>query len=403
MQEEGKLAAMNVREGEERKAVASIVAHIADIDADAWDACANPDQATFNPFIAHAFLNALEEAGTVGEPRTGWIPQHITVDDGSGGIAACAPCYVKLNSTGEYVFDHAWASAYEHAGGRYYPKLQIAVPFTPVPGRRLLVRPGLDADYYASVLGAAAVELSQRLGASSVHATFLSESEWKVLGAQGYLQRTDQQFHWCNEDYASFEDFLARLASRKRKAVRKERAEALGDGLIIERLSGGDIKEAHWDAFFDFYADTSSRKWGRPYLNRRFFSLLGASMAERCLLVMAKRGRRYVAGALNLIGGDCLYGRYWGSVEHHSCLHFEVCYYQAIEYAIEHGLARVEAGAQGEHKLARGYMPTTTYSAHWIADQGLRRAIARYLQDERAAVAENVAALADFAPYRKGD
>jgi uncharacterized protein len=394
---------MRVKEGEERKAVASIVARIADIDPEAWDACANPDAATFNPFIAHAFLNALEASGSVGERHTGWIPQHITVDDGEGGIAACAPCYAKLNSSGEYVFDHSWAAAYEHAGGRYYPKLQIAVPFTPVPGRRMLVRAGADEAYYTNVLAAAAAELCDRLGASSVHATFLSEPEWKALGARGYLLRNDQQFHWRNEGYAAFEDFLGSLASRKRKAVRKEREQAVSGDLVIERISGADIKEKHWDAFFDFYTDTGTRKWGRPYLNRRFFSLLGASMADRCLLIMARRGRRYVAGALNLIGGDCLYGRYWGSVEHHPYLHFEVCYYQAIDYAIEHGLARVEAGAQGEHKLARGYMPTTTYSAHWIADPGLRRAIARYLQEERAAVAENVAALAEYGPYRKGE
>jgi uncharacterized protein len=403
LHDESKRLPMSVEESDGRRAVASIVARIADIDADAWDACANPDAATGNPFIAHAFLNALEQSGSVGERHTGWIPQHITVDDGGGGIAACAPCYVKLHSAGEYVFDHSWASAYEHAGGRYYPKLQIAVPFTPVPGRRLLVRSGADTEYYTSVLAAAAAELCDRLGASSVHATFLSEREWTALGGRGYLLRTDQQFHWRNEGYGTFEDFLGNLASRKRKAVRRERSEALSGDLVIERISGADIKEKHWDAFFDFYTDTGSRKWGRPYLNRRFFSLLGTSMAERCLLVMAKRGRRYVAGALNIIGGDCLYGRYWGSIEHHPCLHFELCYYQAIDYAIEHGLARVEAGAQGEHKLARGYMPTTTYSAHWIADPGLRRAIARYLQDERAAVAENVAALAEFGPYRKGD
>ena len=281
---------MRVEEGEERRAVASIVARIADIDAEAWDACANPDAATFNPFIAHAFLNALEASGSVGERHTGWIPQHITVDDGEGGIAACAPCYVKLNSAGEYVFDHSWASAYEHAGGRYYPKLQIAVPFTPVPGRRMLVRPGPDEAYYTKVLGAAAAELCDRIGASSVHATFLSEREWKALGARGYLLRNDQQFHWRNEGYATFEDFLGSLASRKRKAVRKEREQALSGDLVIERISGADIKEKHWDAFFDFYTDTGSRKWGRPYLNRRFFSLLGASMADRCLLIMAKRG-----------------------------------------------------------------------------------------------------------------
>lgn len=394
---------MSVEPGEERRAVATIAAHISDIPASAWDACANPNAAEFNPFITHAFLRALEDSGCVGEAHTGWIPQHIAIADNDGEIVACAPCYAKLDSSGEYVFDHSWASAYQQAGGSYYPKLQIAVPFTPVPGRRLLVRPGPKAEHYLRLLGAAAVQLAERIEASSVHATFLTEREWKLLGAQGYLQRTDQQFHWSNAGYSSFDDFLASLASRKRKSVRKERAEALGDGIVIEQLSGGDIEERHWDAFFAFYMDTGSRKWGRPYLNRRFFSLLGETMAERCLLVMARRGKRYVAGALNLIGGDCLYGRYWGSTEHHPCLHFELCYYQAIDYAIAHRLARVEAGAQGEHKLARGYLPTPTYSAHFIADPGFRRAVARYLEGERAAVAETISELEGYAPYRKGD
>jgi predicted N-acyltransferase len=394
---------MSVHEGEKRGTVASIVARIADVDKDAWDACANPDPATFNPFVAHAFLKALEESGSVGARHIGWLPQHIAVDDDNGDIAACAPCYVKLHSAGEYVFDHSWAAAYEQAGGHYYPKLQIAVPFTPVPGPRLLVRPDVDQDFYRQVLGAAAAELAQRIGASSVHATFLSEGDWQALGAQGYLKRTDRQFHWANRGYATFDDFLADLASRKRKTIRKERREALADGIDIEHLTGSDIKERHWDAFFDFYMDTGSRKWGQPYLNRRFFAQLGEAMPERCLLVMAKRGARYVAGALNLIGGDCLYGRYWGSVEHHPCLHFEVCYYQAIDYAITHGLSRVEAGAQGEHKLARGYLPTTTYSAHYIADPGFRRAVAHYLEQERAEVAETVAVLTEYGPYRRGE
>jgi predicted N-acyltransferase len=394
---------MSVHEGEKRGTVASIVARIADVDKDAWDACANPDPATFNPFVAHAFLKALEESGSVGARHIGWLPQHIAVDDDNGDIAASAPCYVKLHSAGEYVFDHSWAAAYEQAGGHYYPKLQIAVPFTPVPGPRLLVRPDVDQDFYRQVLGAAAAELAQRIGASSVHATFLSEGDWQALGAQGYLKRTDRQFHWANRGYATFDDFLADLASRKRKTIRKERREALADGIDIEHLTGSDIKERHWDAFFDFYMDTGSRKWGRPYLNRRFFAQLGEAMPERCLLVMAKRGARYVAGALNLIGGDCLYGRYWGSVEHHPCLHFEVCYYQAIDYAIAHGLSRVEAGAQGEHKLARGYLPTTTYSAHYIADPGFRRAVAHYLEQERAEVAETVAVLTEYGPYRRGE
>lgn len=394
---------MSGEQGEKKGAVASIVARIADIAAEDWDACANPDAATFNPFIAHAFLKALEDSGCVGEAHTAWIPQHIVIAGDDGEIAACAPCYAKLDSRGEYVFDHSWAAAYEQAGGSYYPKLQIAVPFTPVPGRRLLARPGPDAERYERLLAAAAAQVADRIEASSVHITFLSEHEWKLLAAQGYLQRTDQQFHWGNASYATFDDFLASLASRKRKAVRKERAEALSGGIVIEQLSGADIAEKHWDAFFEFYTDTGSRKWGRPYLNRRFFSLLGKTMADRCLLVMARRGKRYIAGALNLIGGDCLYGRYWGTTEHHPCLHFELCYYQAIDYAIAHKLARVEAGAQGEHKLARGYLPTPTYSAHFIADPGLRRAVARYLDGERAAVAESIVELAAFAPYRKGE
>jgi predicted N-acyltransferase len=386
---------------EQGQVVANVVSRIAEIEAEDWDACANPHPATHNPFLAHAFLKALEDSGCVGDKRTGWLPHHIVLNDGHGGIAGCVPCYVKLNSAGEYVFDYGWAEAYQRAGGAYYPKLQAAVPFTPVPGRRLLVRPGPDAERRQKLLAAAAVEVARRLGASSLHLTFLTEEEWRALGAQGFLQRTDQQFHWRNEGYAKFDDFLARLSSRKRKTVRKERAKALGRGLTIERITGADLREEHWDAFFAFYQDTGSRKWGHPYLNRRFFSLLGEAMADRCLLVMAKRDNRYIAGALNLIGGACLYGRYWGAIEHHPCLHFEVCYYQAIDYAIEHGLARVEAGAQGEHKLARGYMPVTTYSAHWIANAAFRTAIANYLDSEREHVAETVEALAEFGPYRK--
>ncbi len=386
---------------EEARIVANVASRIAEIAPADWDACANPHPATHNPFLSHAFLNALEASGCVGDKRTGWLPHHITLRDAAGGIAGCMPCYVKLHSAGEYVFDYAWAEAYKRAGGSYYPKLQAAVPFTPVPGRRLLVKPGPDAERREKLLAAAAVEVACRLGISSLHLTFLTEDEWCALGGQGFLRRTDQQFHWRNEGYTTFDDFLARLSSRKRKTVRRERSEALSGGLTVERITGAGIGEAHWDAFFAFYQETGSRKWGRPYLNRRFFSLLGEAMAERCLLIMAKRSGRYVAGALNLFGGDCLYGRYWGAIEHHACLHFEVCYYQAIDYAIEKGLSRVEAGAQGEHKLARGYMPVTTYSAHWIADPGFREAVARYLEDERARVAETVEVLSDLGPYRK--
>jgi predicted N-acyltransferase len=378
-----------------------VIPRISDIAAEAWDACANPDAATYNPFLAHAFLKALEDAGTVGG-RSGWTPQHLTLATCTGGpIVACAPCYLKSHSQGEYVFDRGWAEAYEQAGGRYYPKLQIAVPFTPVPGRRLLVRPGADAEANAILLAAAATRLVERNDLSGLHITFLTEAEWSMLGGKGFLQRTDQQFHWSNAGYGSFEDFLASLASRKRKAVRKEREQALSAGLDVRWLEGSDITEADWDAFFAFYMDTGSRKWGRPYLNRKFFSLLGANLGERCLIVMVTRKGKPIAGSLHLIGGDCLYGRYWGAIEHHPCLHFEVCYYQAIEFAIRHKIPRVEAGAQGEHKLARGYLPATTYSAHFIADPGLRRAVADYLRRERAYVDAAGKELTEYAPYRK--
>ena len=378
-----------------------VVPQIADIAAESWDACANPDAIPHNPFIAHAFLKALEDAGTVGG-RTGWTPRHLVLRLASGEIAGCAPCYLKAHSQGEYVFDHSWAEAFMQAGGCYYPKLQIAVPFTPVPGRRLLVRPGPDCETHQSMLAAAAAQVAERSRLSGVHLTFLSEDEWTRLGARGYLQRTDQQFHWSNAGYATFDDYLGSLASRKRKAMRKEREQALAGGCSIEWLRGREITEAHWDAFFAFYMDTGSRKWGRPYLNRKFFSLLGASaVGERCLLMLARRGNRAIAGSFHLIGGDCLYGRYWGSVEHHPFLHFELCYYQAIDYAIQHRIARAEAGAQGEHKLARGYLPTKTYSAHYIVDPALRRAIADYLVRERRYVDAAGEELAEYAPFRK--
>jgi len=390
-----------VPDSEDLGAVARVTPSIGNIDAPAWDACANPSATTYDPFVSHAFLKALEDSGTVGAQNTGWLPHHVTLEDAKGAVTACMPCYVKLHSAGEYVFDYAWAEAYERAGGDYYPKLQCAVPFTPVPGRRLLAKPGPDETEKQTLLAAAAAQFANRSGFSSLHLTFLTEAEWHALGARGFLQRTDQQFHWINEGYATFGDFLAKLTSRKRKSVRKERSEALRSGITIERLTGNEITEAHWDAFYAFYTDTGSRKWGRPYLNRSFFSLLGDTMADRCLLIMAKRGASYVAGALNMLGSTCLYGRYWGAVEYQPSVHFEICYYQAIEYAIEHRLKRVEAGAQGEHKLARGYMPVTTYSAHWVADPALRKAIARYLVEERRAIATNVAVLAEYGPYRK--
>jgi uncharacterized protein len=382
-----------------------VVARIADLDANQWDACANPDPATYNPFVAHAFLRALEDSKCVGG-RSGWRPQHLVVPGPTeGAIAACMPAYVKGHSQGEYVFDHGWAEAYDRAGGQYYPKLQAAVPFSPVPGPRLLVRPGVDAPANRRLLMAGAASLASQAGLSSVHITFMTEAEWQMAAAEGWLQRTDQQFHWVNQTYASFDEFLAALSSRKRKTIRKEREQALASGLAIEQVTGAAITEAHWDAMYQFYQDTGNRKYGRPYLNRAFFSELGRTMADRCLLVLAHRagptGITYVAGALNLIGGDCLYGRYWGAIEQHPCLHFEVCYYQAIDFAIRHKLTRVEAGAQGEHKLARGYMPSATYSAHWIADPGFRKAVARYLNEERRHVAERREMLAEFGPFRK--
>lgn len=382
------------------------------VEAQVWDACANPPETplapvgcgidlaedSYNPFISHAFLSALEVSGSA-TGKTGWAPAHVLVEV-DGEVAAAAPCYLKNHSRGEYVFDQGWADAYERAGGSYYPKLQVSVPFTPATGRRLLVRPGEDADKAEAALIAGLRALMRQTGASSTHVTFLPHAQWEALGAAGYLQRQDQQFHWLNESYADFDSFLGALASRKRKAIRKERREALAPGIDIEALTGSDITEAHWDAFFDFYEDTGMRKWGQPYLTRRFFSEVGARMADRVLLVMAKRGSRYIAGAINFIGANTLYGRHWGCVEQHPFLHFEVCYYQAIDFAIRRGLARVEAGAQGEHKLARGYRPVMTYSAHDIPDPGFRRAVADYLKRERSYVDAVQGELEGMTPFR---
>jgi predicted N-acyltransferase len=378
-----------------------VVPRIADIPADAWDACANPDPATFNPFVAHAFLKVLEDAGTVGG-RTGWTPRHLVLKAEAGAIVGCAPAYLKSHSQGEYVFDYGWADAYIQAGGRYYPKLQIAVPFTPVPGPRLLIRPGPQRDAYESVLAAAAIEIAERSGISGVHVTFPTEGEWTRLGAQGMLQRTSQQFHWTNAGYASFEDYLATLASRKRKDTRKERQQALAGGITVTWKRGAEITEADWDAFYAFYVETGSRKWGRPYLNRKFYSLLAASaVGDRCVLMLALRNGRPIGGSFHMVGGECLFGRYWGAVEHQPFLHFEMCYYQAIDYAVAHKLQRVEAGAQGEHKLARGYLPTKTYSLHHLVDPALRRAVDRFLERERASVEAECEMLAEHGPYRK--
>jgi len=392
-------AAAEGESGAERFSV-RVAARMRDIPGADWNACAQGSFDPANPFISRDFIMALEDSGSATR-ATGWLPHHLLLEDRRGRLLGCMPCYVKSHSLGEYVFDHGWAEAYERAGGRYYPKLQASVPFTPVTGKRLLVRAGANRKEHEALLLQAAIELTDRLGLSSLHITFPTREEWALAGEIGCLKRTDQQFHWRNEGYSTFDDFLETLASRKRKAIRRERREALQDGVAIEWLTGSDITEAHLDAFFAFYIDTGSRKWGSPYLTRECFSLLAASMAERMALILAKRSGRYVAGALNFIGEDTLYGRYWGGVEHHPFLHFEVCYYQAIEFAIARKLARVEAGAQGAHKLARGYLPVETYSAHYIADPGLRRAVADYLKRERLAVSREIAALCAESPYRK--
>jgi predicted N-acyltransferase len=389
---------------------------IAEASAAAWNACANPSgdrpcaeaggaalsivqESEFNPFLSHDFLSALETSKSVGS-HCGWHVQHILVQADDGTLVGAAPCYLKNHSRGEYVFDYGWAEAYAQAGGSYYPKLQVAVPFTPATGPRLLVRPGPNAEQVRKTLASGLMELCRIDGASGVHVTFATEAEYRFLGELGFLQRTDQQFHWENPGYATFDDFLAALAARKRKTIRRERQDALANDVSVHWLTGSDLTEDVWDHFFTFYMETGSRKWGRPYLTRPFFSLIGQTMRDRALLVMAKRSGRWVAGAINFIGSHALFGRHWGAIEHHPFLHFELCYYQAIDFAIANKLSRVEAGAQGEHKIARGYMPVTTYSAHYIADPALRRGIDDYLKRERTYVAAVGVELAAAGPYR---
>ena len=375
------------------------VGAIGEVSGPAWDACAGE----VNPFVRHAFLAALEASGSV-SAQAGWAPHHLIMEDAGGNLVGAVPMYLKGHSYGEYVFDHAWAAAYERAGGRYYPKLLVAVPFTPVTGPRLLVRPGADAASIEGYLLAGCVELARRLEVSSLNINFPEQGLWRRLGEAGLLLRTGEQFHWRNEGYDTFEDFLAALSARKRKTIRRERRDALADnGITIEVATGADLSEAHWDAFYAFYIDTGGRKWGSPYLNRAFFSLIGETMGERIALIMARRAGRYIAGALNLIGADALYGRYWGCAEEHRFLHFELCYYQAIDFAIAHGLARVEAGAQGPHKLQRGYVPVHTYSAHWIRDRGFHEALAGYLEREREEVDLEIGWLGERTPFRKAE
>lgn len=381
------------------KAELELHAAIADIGRDAWDACAGAADHAGNPFISFDFLHCLEESGSVA-PRTGWAPRHLTVTD-ELGVAGVMPLYLKSHSQGEYVFDHSWAHAYERAGGDYYPKLQCAAPFTPATGPRLMTRADTDRGAAETLLATGAMAACRQIGASSLHVTFLTEGEWRRLGALGMLQRQDQQYHWFNAGYAVFEDFLAALSSGRRKTIRRERRDAQA-GLEIVQLTGSDLREEHWDAFYAFYMDTGGRKWGRPYLNRRFFSLIGERMADKVLLVMARRGPTWLAGALNFIGGDCLYGRNWGALEDVPFLHFELCYYQAIDYAIRNGLRRVEAGAQGQHKIARGYLPSPVYSTHYIADPALRTPVARFLAEERRAVADEMEWLAaEYSPFKE--
>ena len=369
---------------------------IADIAAGDWDACAGTLAGAGNPFVSHAFLSAVEDSGSAGS-RTGWLPQHAALRDGSR-VVAVVPMYAKSHSYGEYVFDHGWAHAFERAGGDYYPKLQVASPFSPVPGPRLLTREGVGAE----ALGQALIQACGELGLSSVHCTFCTEAESAALGRAGWLQRIGKQFHWHNAGYGSFEDFLGALSSRKRKVLRRERRDANAAGLTFLTLRGREIRPAHWEAFYRFYTSTVDRKWGSAYLTKRFFPLLSERLGDQVVLMLAERDGVPVAGALNLVGDGALFGRNWGCRGDWPFLHFELCYYRAIDFAIEHGLQRVEAGAQGEHKIQRGYLPAVTHSAHWIAHPGLRRAIGEFLEQERPAVLEEMAALGGLSPYRAG-
>jgi predicted N-acyltransferase len=361
-----------------------------------WQACAGET----NPFVSHAFLSAVEDSGSAGA-RTGWLPRHAALRDASGRLLAAAPMYAKGHSYGEYVFDHGWARAFEQAGGDYYPKLQVASPFSPVTGPRLLIHPqsGLAPDVLAQALSQACREMQL----SSVHITFCTQAEYDALGEAGWLQRLGVQYHWHNQGFASFEDFLAVLNARKRKSIRRERRDANAAGLVFRALRGAEIEKSHWKAFYRFYESTVDRKWGSAYLTEKFFSLLSERLGDRVVLMLAEQGGKPVAGALNLAGADTLYGRNWGCVGDFPFLHFELCYYRAIDFAIAHGLSSVEAGAQGEHKIQRGYVPTATYSAHWIAHPGLRRAIGQHLERERPAMLAEMAALSELSPFKQDD
>lgn len=396
----------------QQEVVIRVVDSVAEVDRSAWNAVANPSKPSastadfpYNPFLSHEFFHALEASGSAVR-RTGWLGQHLVMESSDGEILGILPAFLKSHSQGEYVFDHAWADAFERAGGDYYPKLQCAVPFTPASGRRILVGHGKDAANRRLMLAGGLQEVCSRLGVSSAHITFMQEDEWTVLGKERFLQRNDQQFHWLNNAYKDFDQFLDVLSSRKRKNIRKERLNALkgadgNGGISIEWLTGDQLTDEIWDTFYQFYMDTGSRKWGQPYLTREFYTRIGQTMAEDVVLIMAKRGGRYIAGAINFVGSHTLFGRHWGCVEDHPFLHFEICYYQAIEYAVKHGLDRVEAGAQGGHKLARGYMPQLTYSAHFITNPSFRNAVEDYLEHERQAVERETEAIARHGPFRK--
>ena len=379
----------------------SIATSLSEVDRAAWDAVANPPCERYDPFLSWDFLEAMESSGAA-TPETGWTPMHLLAEHPDGRLCAAMPLYAKTHSYGEFVFDHSWADAFERAGGKYYPKLLSAVPFTPVAGRRRLVPPGPDQMRLETALISGAVQIAEQNGFSSLHVNFVTEIESAALSEIGLLARTDQQFHFVDEGYGDFDGFLAALSSAKRKNLRKERAKAQ-EGLTFRHLTGDEITEDDWDAFYVFYLDTGARKWGSPYLTRESFALIGERMADKVLLVMAYEDGLPIAGAMNMIGSDTLYGRYWGCTAHKPMLHFEVCYYQAIDYALAHGLKYVEAGAQGGHKLARGYRPVTTRSAHWIAHPGLRAAISDYLARERQAVSRDQDYLAERTPFKKGE
>ncbi len=382
---------------------ATAINSINDIDSSDWNQCANPEQMEYNPFLDHRFIKALEDSGSANS-NTGWQPFHTIMRD-KGRVVGVVPAYLKSHSQGEYVFDGAWADAWYRAGGEYYPKLQISIPFTPATGRRLLVATPLDntqsiQEVEAQLLSAT-LQIAQKIQVSSLHITFMPKNQWENAGKLGLLKRVDTQFHWTNANYDSFEDFLRALSSKKRKNIRRERRGALENNIEIEWITGSDLTESHWDAFYQFYVDTGNRKWGTPYLTRAFFSMLSETMPDETLLIMCKREGKYIAGAINFIGSNTLFGRNWGCIEDHRFLHFETCYYQAIDFAIQHGINRVEAGAQGGHKIARGYMPQQTYSAHWIRNSEFRDAIKNYLNSEESFVQQDIDWIEKHTPFRK--